>query len=460
LALQNTSIGGQNRAGSLGFQFIGLIDDVAVWNRALTAQEITMLSTNTVPPAPPVLPNLTITSFKGDFADVVSGDAMKLSWTVVGLSGGGLSLSIDQGIGNVLSRTTNGIGSIIVSNITSTTTYTLTAQRGASNAVAQTTVTAIPGVAAGWTALDNFQAYSVGPLANPYWSDLRGGCTVDDLSGNRVLEVAAGGGNEGQMAVLPLAGVSVNQGQARTIFARIYVADDPTTTTILNDIGVTDKALRTHADFGTDTGPIVRLNTDVSFPELAVGAYNDVGGPLILTPRKLEQQQVYNLWIDITNGPFVTTLTSTNTGDIFSVWIQRLGETSRMLISSNYVTDRDQVPDFLGPVGLNLDKLVLGNGAASGTVYFDDLYISKSGYNSTVPIAWAGPTPPALPQPTTFTADFWTVPGSIQFAWDMGALTYAPALTGPWTVVPGSFGFAFLQPVETNKLQSYFRIQR
>jgi len=455
LSPQNTSIGGQYRAGSYGFQFIGLIDDVAVWNRALSEEEIMWLSTNAVPPAPPVLPPLAITSFKGDFARVVSGDNLRLSWVV---SSSAAEIEIDQGIGSVFTRTTNGIGSIVVSNITSSKTFTLTIRRGAEVQTAQTSVSVVTGVTPGWSILDDFEAYSAGPLVNPYWTDARGGSSVEIVNGNRMLNVPADAGSEGQLAQLPLASYAIQQGQAFTIFARVYVADNPATESMGNVIGVTDKIMRTANDTTGDVGPAVRLNDDNN-GDLAIGAIDGVGGTVTLIPRKLEQYQVYNIWIDITNGAYFYGETTTNAGDFFSVWIQRLGESSRTLVVSNYVTDRDLVPDFYGPTLPVLDKLFVANRVSSGTVYVDDIYISKSGYNSTVPVAWVGPAPPALSRPV-LTVDTASVPGEMSFAWDAGALMWAPTIDGPWTVVPDSYGYTYTHTIDIGLPQLFFRVQR
>jgi hypothetical protein len=464
LTPQNSSIGGRWRQGGTdplsgsgrGGFMVGLVDDVAVWNRALTPTEILMLSTNVTPAAPPVLPSLAINSFKADFAQVVSGGFIRLSWNVAGLSGSGLVLNIDQGIGNVLSQTTNGIGSLILSNMTTTTTYTLTAQRSdAGPLTAPTTVAVVSGVAAGWYILDNFETYSTGPLVNPYWGDLLGGCTIENVGGNKMLNASADASTSGQGALLPLNLLNILQGQARTLFARIYVQDDPLSTTLGTHFGVTDKTIRTAADTQGDIGPFVRLNDDPN-GDIPIGAINDVGSTVTQIPRKLEQYQVYNVWIDVTNGVFG----ATNTGDFFSVWVQRVGETNRLLILDNFSTDRDLVADFLNPITLTyLDKFVIANNSSSGTVYLDDVYLSQNGYNSTVPVAWAGPTPPTLSVPT-MVADTVSYPGQIGFTWDAGALMSAPSVTGPWTVVPDSYGFFYLATLDTGVPQRYFRIQR
>ncbi len=455
LSPQNTSIGGQYRAGSYGFQFIGLIDDVAVWNRALTEEEIKMLSTNAVPAAAPVLPPLAITSFKADFPRVVSGGNMRLSWVV---SSSAAIIEIDQGIGSVLNRTTNGIGSIVVSNITTSKTFTLRIQRDTNVVTAQTSVSVVDGVASGWIILDDFEAYTPGALANPYWTDARGGSAIENVGGNKMLNVPPDAGSEGQLAQLPLATYTIREGEARTIFARVYVVDDPTNTSMGTVLGVTDKIMRTANDTTGDVGPAARINDD-SFGDIAIGAIDGVGGTITLVPRKLEQYQVYNVWIDITNGVYYYGETTTNAGDFFSIWIQRVGESSRTLVISNYTTDRDLVPDFYGPTLPILDKLFVANRVSSGRAYVDDIYISASGYNPTVPVSWSSPTPPPLARPV-FTVNTTSYVGQIYFEWSAGALMWAPAINGPWTVVPDSYGYNYTHDIDTAVPQRFFRIQR
>jgi len=79
-----------------------------------------------------------------------------------------------------------------------------------------------------------------------------------------MLNTPSGGGGEGQLATLQLGALNIVQGQARTIFARLYLQDDPVAETMLNAIGVTDKSLRTFGDVGGDIGPVTRLNDDTA----------------------------------------------------------------------------------------------------------------------------------------------------------------------------------------------------
>jgi hypothetical protein len=459
---QIMAIGGsvRNTATALGTSgtraaMIGGVDDVAVWKRALTPLEIYMLTTNTVPPGPSTLPALVINSFKADFAETVSGDSATLRWTI---SGSPLSVTINNA--DVTSLTTNGLGSLVINNITATTNFTLIATRAGTSVTNLTGVAAVTGIAAGWHILDDFQTYPVGPLINPYWVDLNNGSTVVNVSGKNMLNPGAPGSALGQVAVLPLNSLSINQGQARTLFARIYVNTDPAGATFQNRFGVTEKGMKDARDTVLDTGPVARIYTDTG-GQLALGAFEGTNGPLNLFPLKLDFQQVYNLWIDVTNAPF----TATNSGDIFSVWIQRLGVPGRTLVVTNYPSDRDLLPDFLGGGDnpLNLTEFIVGNASASGTVYFSDAYISTSGYNSTLPVAWTGPTPPALPEPNfTAVTDTTSFPGQIllNLSWDAGSLWSAPTVVGPWTLVPDSVGFSYVVTIDPATPQRYFRIQR
>jgi hypothetical protein len=134
-------------------------------------------------------------------------------------------------------------------------------------------------------------------------------------------------------------------------------------------------------------------------------------------------------------------------------------------VVTNYPSDRDLLPDFLGGGDnpLNLTEFIVGNASASGTVYFSDAYISTSGYNSTLPVAWTGPTPPALPEPNfTAVTDTTSFPGQIllNLSWDAGSLWSAPTVVGPWTLVPDSVGFSYVVTIDPATPQRYFRIQR
>jgi hypothetical protein len=383
----------------------GTIDDAAVWNRALTAQEISMLTANTVPPGPTNIPPLSITSFQPDFGQVVSGDSSRLTWL---FSASATAASINGS--DVMSLTTNGQGALTVTGITASTNFTLTVSHGSTILSSNVGVTVVNGVAPGWHILDDFANYPVGPLIataaiNPYWKDLVGGCTivnpVDPVTGNpttkNLLNASSGGGNNGQAAILPLGAFTIYSNQTRTVFARLFVTNDPSDgTSQSNAFGVTERAMKSEADFGEDTGPVARFYDDPT-PNLAVGAYDNTNGPLNLFPCKLNLGQVYDVWLDVTNGGISTdNLTYTNVNVYFSIWLQREGDAKRIQVLSNYHTDRTGGPDFLGPTLPYLNEFVVGNGGATGTVFLTDAYISTSGYSSTIPVPW---TATQLPEP-------------------------------------------------------------
>lgn len=104
-------IGGDCNSGSFVLPFNGLIDEVKMFNRALTASEIQTLYQEASFSIP------VISSFSASPSAIGSGQITTLSWTVSGAT----SLAMDQGVGDV-----SGTTSTLVSP-TTTTVYTLTA---------------------------------------------------------------------------------------------------------------------------------------------------------------------------------------------------------------------------------------------------------------------------------------------------------------------------------------------
>jgi hypothetical protein len=98
--------------------FQGEIGQVSVWSTNLSATEISSIYTNGI--HPPVL----ISSLLVDDPNPYAGQTVTLSWQ----ADPGATLSFDQGIGDVTSLTTNGVGSVQVVAET-TTAYSLTATK-------------------------------------------------------------------------------------------------------------------------------------------------------------------------------------------------------------------------------------------------------------------------------------------------------------------------------------------
>lgn len=123
---ENLHIGSGADNGA-SFFFDGLIDDVALWDEALSLSEIQNVMNNGVPGGPP-----TISSFTASPPFIDSGQSTTLSWTTTNAT----SVSISPGVGNVAAEA----GSVSVSP-TETTTYTITALgESPPNATSQITV--------------------------------------------------------------------------------------------------------------------------------------------------------------------------------------------------------------------------------------------------------------------------------------------------------------------------------
>ncbi|MFT6595172.1 MAG: hypothetical protein ACJAT3_001144 [Akkermansiaceae bacterium] len=109
---ENLHIGSGADSGG-AFFFDGLIDDVALWDHALTSAEIKDLMTNGVPGGPP-----SITIFEASPPFIDSGQNVTLSWDIKNAT----SVSISPSVGSVAADRRN-----IVVAPTETTTYTITA---------------------------------------------------------------------------------------------------------------------------------------------------------------------------------------------------------------------------------------------------------------------------------------------------------------------------------------------
>jgi hypothetical protein len=157
--VNTTTIGGILRANPTHW-LTGLLDDVALWNRALSPEEITSVFQNGTPVPFSKPQPLAIRSFTVDLpASAVGGKAV-LRWDVTK----SVQVEIDQGVGDVTSKTVSGLGSTEwVVNRSST--FKLTLRRNNEAVSAEVQVAAIPDIASGWTLLDNFDRYDAGNLS-------------------------------------------------------------------------------------------------------------------------------------------------------------------------------------------------------------------------------------------------------------------------------------------------------
>jgi hypothetical protein len=98
--LNTTTIGGILRANPTHW-VTGLIDDVALWSRALSEEELgSVIANGTFIPFSKPLP-LGIRSFTADLPAVAVGDTVTLRWDVTK----NVQVEIDQGVGDVTSQT-------------------------------------------------------------------------------------------------------------------------------------------------------------------------------------------------------------------------------------------------------------------------------------------------------------------------------------------------------------------
>jgi hypothetical protein len=433
--VNTTSIGGILRANPSHW-LTGAIDDVALWNRALSQAEITSLYQDgtTIPFTKPQ--PLMVRSFRADLPAVAVGDSVWLRWDVTK----NVRVEIDRGIGDVTAQTVAGLGAIEVT-LPSTRTFTLTLTRGEETFSETLTVYAIDGVAEGWTLLDNFDRYELGLLAGQGpWFDLDGAdfSIVSELD-NQWLAPHAGNAT----AVLPLGPLTVFEGQQRTLFFRFLLTGD-WALPIRGQVALTDRRLRFGNEIGSNMGPGAAITDELSPSFRYVSGW--VGWPAMLDIGGFENPEtvtnlVWNVWVDIDNGPFqYANGTAINTGDLYSLHVAQDGEAGRATVFSNQIASRDPVGQIdLGFTTQHLDRLVAGAYAghtASTNLFVTDIYLSKDGFNSTVPRAFGYTIPVVEAEPPSL--DIQLIGGQIGITWTHGVLESSTSITGPWTAVQGA----------------------
>jgi len=248
--VNDTTIGGILRA-SPSHWITGLIDDVAIWDRSLSPDEIAKVVADGIPVAPSNQLPLQVQSFTADFGTVAKGDTVTLRWEV----NKDATVSISPGVGNVTANTVAGSGSISVP-VNQTTSFVITLTRGAETVSATNQVQVLDNVAAGWHLLDNFQSYALGRITNKgAWKNPDGEVDVMAIGANQVLQFAGGD----DLAALALNSLTLPESKSATLFFRFFAKTNDTTLISVN-VGVTEKALRFVTDFAGDLGPYVHFD--------------------------------------------------------------------------------------------------------------------------------------------------------------------------------------------------------
>jgi hypothetical protein len=409
-----TSVGGILRSSAAAW-VTGLIDDVAVWKRALSPEEVMAVTTSGVPPVPPRKRPLQIRRFVADRSSVVQGDTVVLSWD----ASFDATLSIDPGIGNVTAQSAFGVGSTTVV-VNATTTFTFTAARGAESTNQQITVHAVTGVAPGWRVIENFEFLNPGHIGGQAgWQNalssiggvLNPANVIDTGNANKFLGFDA----QNILGGKPLNSMTVGLGKTNTLFFRFFIFPEVETgprPDIEVKLGLTEKGLRDVVDFrGGNNGPSIvifrqgggaidlQANNGVN---AAAGTYSyladTVNNP---SGTGLEPGKVYDVWMDIENHPFDVVAGVQNGGDRYSLHVQKEGDPARATLFSNFLSDRDAVTIdvVLGAAVEPLTHLffVVDNetpGQGTNKLRFDDFFLSRDGISDTVPVGAGAFLPP------------------------------------------------------------------
>lgn len=428
----NTALGAFARATPAQF-FTGEIDEVVFWERPLSAAEISLIQTGYITNPPVRLSPLTINSFKSDLPAVAQGDSTVLRWDVPANA----SQVLLEPLGDVTALTTSGLGTTNVT-LTNTTTFVLTVIRdtaalGHEEVRATNRITVVEGVAADWTLLDNFDSYSPGLLAGAGpWVDMYGNSlgVVAPTNCNRLVKtlLATSG------AYLKLNSLAVNSNQSATLFFRMIPQGNPPGG-LTQPVGITDASVQFYYQLANNVGPFVRptVNDPSQNPGDWLLAARDIPfSPLTYDTNVLQVGSVYSVWIDVTNV-FIGDRVYPDNYDLFSVYLQKEGAVGRTLVFSNFTSDRDLLsndPLTGGPPTDNLSRVYLGGNSDTYSALFDDFYLSKSGYNATIPrpFGYGGPSPLLQLQQA---GNQWQVVFE-------GKLLEAPSVNGPWTEVTGA----------------------
>lgn len=422
----NTALGSFARA-TPGQFYSGLIDEVVIWERPLSAAEINVLQTGPITNPPSRLSPLVVNTFKSDLPAVAKGDSTVLRWDV---PANATQVLIDP-LGDVTSKTSSGIGSTNVT-VNGTTSFVLTVKRGAELVKATNVVGAVDGVSVNWSLLDNFDFYSPGLLGpNGWWVDMYGNsvAVVTPGTSNRMVKTlyAASG------AYLRLNSLTVSSNQSRTLFFRMVPQGNPLAA-LRHVVGLTDKAAQFYYQLDNNVGPVIQptVNDPGQNPgDWLMAARNLPYSARTFDTNVLQVGAVYSVWIDVTNV-FLNDRAPGNE-DHFSVHIQKEGDPTRTTIFEDFVSDRDLAYDDSLTGGLptdNLNRIVLGGNSDPESALFDDFYLSKSGYNSSVPRPYGyGGQAPALQIQKS--GNQWQVVFQ-------GKLLESVALNGPWVEISGA----------------------
>ena len=449
----STAFGGFKRGGiSAGVPC--QIDDIAFWNRALTAEEIEFVFTNGLVPIPPSGPPPFI-SFAASIAEVGKGDVATLTWNVVGAGTNPGSITI-SGVGDVTSI--GPIGSVDVP-VTSDQLFTLTITNQSSSASKSINVKVLPGVDSNWHLFQRFDglyADSDGGITRDIFGNRNWNSAISSFSGAfdrwNVVTLATGGAankvlspstgytldftsaigfdSRGALAYGNLNSLTMGPDQDRTLFFRFS----------LRDPGSWAQSFGVHSDMHASVGltdynwwagpegpgpapsqlpnkgpfvSFVRATSDGSFThsepfDLRAYDFNGTGTASNYSYRAsvnvggLQMNANYMLWMNVQNKNtgYDTNSSSTTNMPLYSVYLQKQGDAARTLLFSGFRANRSFAPpQILGPnpatpfldkffANMGTESIVAGVAGAyfeTNMIVIDDIYLSKSGFESSIP---------------------------------------------------------------------------
>jgi hypothetical protein len=454
--VNDTTIGGILRA-SADHWVSGLIDDVAIWDRALSPEEINQVVTEGIPVATANPLPLQVQNFAAEYPVVASGDSVTLHWEV----NKDATVSIAPGIGDVTAQTVAGSGSISVP-VNQDTTFTITLTRGSESLEATTQVAVLESVSSNWHLLENFQSYATGQITNKgSWKNPAGEVDVLSLGTNHALAFAGGD----DLAALELNALTLKEGDSGTLFFRAFAKTNDTSAVGIN-VGLTEKSLRFVSDFTGDLGPYIRFERLAGDSNISVLGRYGVGSDYVPSDFVLEPGKVYDFWIDIFNDTI-------EVGDTYSVYAQAEGEAERHLLFDQFPGDRN--PAGSVELGLPTPDLIYlftaADGAqGTGSVLLDDFFLSANGYQESIPIAASSFEDVAVPGPINLEPGVYNAGGnSFTLSWNATAgaqytIQKTDSLTNDWTEIgtvtgqPGEGSASFTDP-SANGRAAFYRIQ-
>ena len=364
--MNTTTIGGIRRAAAT-HQWTGDIDEVAMWERQLTPEEVMEVFTEGVPQADVAIP-LTLRQFGPERPKVSKGDSVILHWDVTG-GDDTTSYTINPGSLDVGTQTTTGVGTIELP-FSAATTYTLTATRGDETVTQEAAVEILEGVGPGWTLFDDFETWEPGPIlaaTGGLWFEPDSNVVhVSDKDGNKVLSASSGQG----LSQTELGSFATRDAESRSFFFQVYL--EPDTFGIFTNIGITNKGIRFVGDANAGLGGFLNISRDEGADNgvLTVGPF-DANDAFDYT---LESSTWYKIWMDITNG-------AGDNADTISIHVQGEAEAGRTTLVENADGDRGNILN-------HIFFFVAPRDASTGedSLLIDTLFISRDGVLETDPL--------------------------------------------------------------------------